>query len=54
MIAAIINEKDNNYYLNVEEENNTKIINVIYSRKNKTRCLSKEEAKNEKSEVKLI
>lgn len=44
MLAAIINEKDNNYYLNVEEENNTKIINVIYSKKNKTRCLREQEA----------
>ena len=46
MLAAIINEKDNNYYLNIEDDNDTKKVYVIHTYKDKTRCLSKEEAIN--------
>lgn len=44
MLAGIIKEKDNNYYINLEEKNNIKTISVIHSKKNNTRCLREEEA----------
>lgn len=44
MLTTIIKEKDNNYYINIEDDNNIKTISVIHSKKNKTRCLKEEEA----------
>lgn len=44
MLAGIINEKDNHYYINLEEENNVHYVSIIHNKKNKTRCLNKEEA----------
>ena len=44
MLTGIVRQNDNNYYINVEEENNIKTISVIHSKKNKTRCIKEEEA----------
>ena len=45
MLEAIITEKDNHYYLYMQEENGTKIISVIHTKKNKVNCLNEAEAK---------
>ena len=44
MLAAIIKENDNKYYLNLEEKNNTKIISIVHTNKNKVKNLNEEEA----------
>lgn len=44
MLAGIIKEKDNNFFINIEDKNNIKTISIIHSKKNKTRCLKEEEA----------
>ena len=44
MLAGIIKQNDNNYYIDLKEENNIKTISIIHSKKNKTRCLKEEEA----------
>ena len=42
MLAGIIKEKDNNYYINLNNEDKT--ISIIHSNRNKTKCLTEEEA----------
>lgn len=44
MLAAIIKENDNSYYLHLEKENNINTISIIHSKKNKAKCLTEEEA----------
>lgn len=45
MLAGIIQEKENHYYIYIEEEKNKNTISVIHTNKDKTKCLTEEEAK---------
>lgn len=45
MLAGIIQEKDNHYYIYIEEEKDKNTISVIHTNKDKTKCLTEEEAK---------
>lgn len=45
MLAGIIQEKENHYYIYIEEEKDKNTISVIHTNKDKTKCLTEEEAK---------
>ena len=45
MLAGIIQEKENHYYIYIEEEKDKNTISVIHSNKENTKCLNEEEAK---------
>lgn len=44
MLKGIITEGDNHYYIHLEEKKNVKYVSIIHHKKNKIRCLNKEEA----------